>query len=57
MIGPESRSHSAADADRLLFKVVFLQAPGRHETVRLKAICGPGDQAEPVLTLMLPDED
>ena len=25
--------------------------------VRLKALCGPGDQGEPVLTVMLPDED
>ena len=23
----------------------------------LKAVCGPGDQGEPVLTVMLPDED
>ena len=25
--------------------------------VRLKALCGPGDHGEPVLTMMLPDED
>ncbi len=25
--------------------------------VRLKGLCGPGDQGEPVLTVMLPDED
>ena len=25
--------------------------------VRLKAICGPGDQGEPVITVLLPDED
>ena len=25
--------------------------------VRLKALCGPGDQAEPVVTVTLPDED
>ena len=25
--------------------------------VRLKAVCGPGDQGEPVVTVMLPDED
>ena len=43
--------------DRLLFKVIFLQAPNKHETVTLKAICGPGDKGEPVLTVMLPDED
>ena len=25
--------------------------------VRLKAVCGPGDQGEPVITVMLPDQD
>ncbi|MCB9852797.1 MAG: hypothetical protein H6819_06855 [Phycisphaerales bacterium] len=45
------------DKDWLQFKVVFLQAPRRHETVTLKAHCGPGDQAEPVLTIMGVDED
>lgn len=29
----------------------------RRDLVKLKAICGPGDQAEPVITIMLPDED
>jgi hypothetical protein len=28
-----------------------------HEVVRLKAIAGAGDNGEPVLTLMLPEED
>ncbi len=51
------RRHDDGGGDRLFFKVIFLQAPGRHETVRFKAICGPGDQAEPILTLMLMDED
>jgi hypothetical protein len=27
------------------------------ETVTLKALCGPGDEGEPVITIMLPDED
>jgi hypothetical protein len=25
--------------------------------VRLKAVCGPGDRGEPVITIMLPEED
>jgi hypothetical protein len=25
--------------------------------VRLKAVCGPGDRGEPVLTVMRPEED
>lgn len=45
------------DDDRLLYEVIFLQAPNRHETVTLKSICGPGDQGEPVITIMLPHED
>ena len=36
------------------FKVFFLQAPNRHETVELRVICGPGDEGEPVLTIMFP---
>jgi len=43
--------------DRVDFQVIFLQAPGKHETVTLKAVCGPGDEGEPVITVMLPDED
>jgi hypothetical protein len=30
---------------------------GTPPLVRLKAVCGPGDQREPVLTVMLPGED
>ena len=29
----------------------------RRDLVALKAICGPGDSGEPVVTVMLPDED
>ena len=29
----------------------------KRETFWLKAVCGPGDDAEPVITVMLPDED
>ena len=43
--------------DHLLFKVIFLKASHKHETMELKAICGPGDHSEPVLTVMLPNED
>jgi len=46
----------------LLFKVIFTvghkNRPGCYQKeVQLKAICGPGDTAEPVITIMLPDED
>ena len=45
------------DGDTLLFEVMFLQSPKRHVTVKLKSVCGPGDQGEPVITVMLLDED
>jgi len=50
-------TRNAEADDRVLYKVIFLQAPHRQETVTLKAICGPGDNAEPVMTIMCPDED
>ncbi len=48
-------------AQTLYFKTIF-QMPSRTinpkmETVDLKAVCGPGDNAEPVLTIMLSGED
>ena len=36
---------------------VLIASDNKHETIRLKAVCGPGDNAEPVITIMLPDED
>jgi hypothetical protein len=41
----------------LAFGVSFVTASGRPETVRLVAVCGPGDGGEPVITVMLPGED
>ncbi|MCE8426740.1 MAG: hypothetical protein J5U17_13290 [Candidatus Methanoperedens sp.] len=48
-------------AQTLYFKTIF-QMPSKAgnpkmETVDLKAICGPGDNAEPILTIMLLEED
>lgn len=42
--------------DLLHFTVIVIRA-GRVERQRLKALCHPGDEGEPVLTLMLPEED
>lgn len=39
-----------------LFKVI-ITGLGRKRTHELKAVCGPGDDAEPVITIMLPEED
>jgi hypothetical protein len=51
------RGNRSDPKDQLLFKVLFLNAAGKHEEVTLKAHCGPGDYGEPVVTIMLPDED
>jgi hypothetical protein len=47
----------AVNTDRVTFKVDFLMAPGRKETVEVIAHIGPGDNGEPVLTIMLPEDD
>jgi len=46
-----------AQRDQILYQVLFLQAPGRTEEVTLKAHFGPGDDGEPVVTIMLQNED
>ena len=51
------RRSKSARQDQLLFQVIFLMALAKQETVALKAMCGPGDNGEPVLTVMLPEED
>jgi len=45
------------NTDRVTFKVDFLMAPGRKETVEVIVHIGPGDEGEPVLTIMLPEDD
>lgn len=40
----------------LLFEVLVVQG-GRQTKVELKAVCGPGDTCDPVITVMFPDED
>ena len=44
------------DATSHLFAVI-ITGTGRRRKHTLKAVCGPGDDAEPVVTIMLPDED
>lgn len=44
------------DSSRLDFKVSVYK-DGRPEDVQMYALCGPGDNAEPVFTIMLPNED
>jgi len=46
-----------SSGDRIDFETLFLQSPHRRITARFKAVCGPGDDGEPVITVMLPNED
>ena len=45
------------DSARAEFDVLFLMAPGRWDTAHVVATIGPGDQGEPVMTIMLPEDD
>ena len=50
----------SADGSEIAFEVWAFDPTQRNErpvNVSLKAVCGPGDSAEPVLTIMLPEED
>jgi hypothetical protein len=51
-------SGQADEADRVYFQVLIdVEGDCRHELVRLWALCGPGDNGEPVITIMLQGED
>ena len=50
-------SKHAGAMDQLMFDLNYYNTAGKKETIKLKAHCGPGDQGEPVLTLLLPHED
>lgn len=46
------------DSSILEFSVLFLLTPdAQPELISLKSIAGPGDDASPVITIMLPTED
>jgi hypothetical protein len=51
------RASKNAQRDQILYRVLFLQAPGKTEEITLKAHFGPGHDGEPVVTIMTPDED
>lgn len=48
--------NAAGNVSETIFKVAF-PMEGSYREVELKAVCGPGDDAEPVITIMLPNED
>jgi len=43
--------------DIIYFRVYFIMKERQKRQAILKAICGPGDTPEPVITIMLPHED
>jgi len=52
-------SRSGHGSSDLAYTISRIPRPGhgRARLVRLKAVVGPGDNAEPVITIMQPDED
>ena len=50
-------AQKAGDAARIDFVVRVKQQTGISRDVALKALAHPGDQGEPVITIMLPHED
>ncbi len=52
------RSRVAGAGDRIDYHVSCVRArDGQRVLVPLVGVCGPGDEAEPVITIMCPDED
>lgn len=43
--------------NEMLYQLYVRNSNARPRRVTLKAVCGPGDTAEPVITIMLPNED
>lgn len=48
---------SGDKGDTVTFQVRFIMKEKQLKVVMLKAVCGPGDDLEPVITIMPPDED
>ena len=42
---------------QVAFSVALRNDARRPRRMNLKAICGPGDDGKPVITIMMPDED
>ncbi|WP_437905291.1 DUF6573 family protein [Sorangium sp. So ce327] len=47
----------APEANEITFSLYVVTDSTKPSLVELKAVCGPGDDAEPVITIMLPEED
>ena len=49
--------HKEAEGDTLLYTVFIRNDTTEPQPVKFKAIVGPGDEGEPVITVMMIDED
>jgi hypothetical protein len=51
--------HAAKDGsgDTALYRLSVILKERQRRTVTLKMVCGPGDAGEPVITILMPDED
>jgi hypothetical protein len=51
-------ARAARNSSEVRFSPLFVMEPGRSpEPLALRAVCGPADDAAPVITVMLPNED
>jgi hypothetical protein len=50
-------ARAAPDSSEIRFVVYVRNDETQPKPVTLKAVCGPGDDLEPVVTVMLPEED
>lgn len=48
---------SGNKGDTVIFQVRFIMKEKQFRVVKLRAVCGPGDNLEPVITIMMPHED
>jgi len=47
----------ARGGTEIRYRVAYVMKARQRRVKTLKAVCGPGDNAEPVITIMHPDED
>lgn len=50
-------STSKAATDTIRYRLLVRNDNCEAREIELKAVCGPGDEGEPIITIMLPEED
>ena len=51
------RAIGSASGREVFFELLVVRARARPTLVGLKAVCGPGDDGDPVITVMFPEQD